>query len=80
MTDFVPLTPADWELILPYLEENENLFGISVENDLLRVDGQKRDYASVYRKVRAVKLDVLGKAATAVEEWGEDWKMAAESP
>ncbi|MFZ1984625.1 MAG: hypothetical protein WAU91_09455 [Desulfatitalea sp.] len=74
--EFAQLTPADWELILPYLKENESLFGISIENDLLKVDGQKKDYASVYRKVRAVKLDVLGKAATAVEEWGEDWKEA----
>ncbi|MBI5550330.1 MAG: glutamate synthase [Desulfobacterales bacterium] len=72
--EFAQLTPADWELMLPYLKENERLFGISIESDLLRVDGQKRDYASVYRKVRAVKLDVLGRAATAVEEWGEDWK------
>ncbi len=76
--EVAPLTPADWELILPYLKENENLFGISIENDLLRVDGQQRHYASVYRKVRAVKLDVLGKAAAAVEEWDEDWQMAAD--
>ncbi len=27
---FAPLTPADWELILPYLRENERLFGIPV--------------------------------------------------
>ena len=68
------MTPADWELIQPYLEENERLFGISIENDLLKVDGQKKDYASVYRKVRAVQLGVLGKASTAVEEWDEDWQ------
>ena len=74
--EFTRLTPADWELILPYLEENERLFGISIENDLLQVDGQKKDYASVYRKVRAVQLGVLGKASTAVEEWGEDWQEA----
>jgi glutamate synthase domain-containing protein 1/glutamate synthase domain-containing protein 3 len=77
--EFAPLTPADWELILPYLQENERLFGISIKNDLLRVDGQQREYASVYRKVRAVKLDVLAKAAAAVEEWGEDWNEAANS-
>jgi glutamate synthase domain-containing protein 1/glutamate synthase domain-containing protein 3 len=72
--EFAPLTPADWELILPYLEENQKLFGISIENDLLWVDGQKKEYAAIYRKVRAVKLGVLGKASTAVEEWGEDWQ------
>ena len=60
-------------MILPYLMENEKLFGISVENDLLQVDGKKQDYASVYRKVRAIKLDVLGKASTEVEEYDEEW-------
>jgi glutamate synthase domain-containing protein 3 len=74
--EFTRLTSADWELILPYLEENERLFGISIENDLLQVDGQRKGYASVYRKVRAVQLGVLGKASTAVEEWGEDWQEA----
>jgi glutamate synthase domain-containing protein 3 len=74
--EFTRLTPIDWELILPYLEENERLFGISIENDLLQVDGQKKDYATVYRKVRAVQLGVLGKASMAVEEWGEDWQEA----
>ena len=74
--EFTRLTPVDWELILPYLEENERLFGISIENDLLQVDGQKKDYASIYRKVRAAQLGVLGKASTAVEEWGEDWQEA----
>jgi len=56
--EFVDLKAADWKLILPYLEENERLFGISLE-DILTVDGEKRDYKDVYRKVRAVKLDVL---------------------
>ena len=74
--EFTRLTSADWELILPYLEENERLFGISIENDLLQLDGRRKDYASVYRKVRAVGLGVLGKASTAVEEWGEDWQEA----
>ena len=33
---------ADWRLILPYLEENERLFGIRIERDLLTVDGVLR--------------------------------------
>ncbi len=37
---FAALTQADWDLILPYLEENERLFGIKVE-DLLTVDGRR---------------------------------------
>ncbi|GAG78770.1 unnamed protein product, partial [marine sediment metagenome] len=57
--EVVELSPADWELILPYLKENEKLFGISVENDLLTVQGKKSEYREVYRKVQVVKLDVL---------------------
>ncbi len=34
-----PLSPADWKLILPYLEENQRLFGIRIDRDLLCVDG-----------------------------------------
>ncbi|KPJ77878.1 MAG: glutamate synthase [Deltaproteobacteria bacterium SG8_13] len=75
--EFVDLSPADWELILPYLQENEKLFGISVEKDLLCVDGKARDYKSVYRKVQAVRLDVLAKASAESEEWGEDWRDSA---
>jgi glutamate synthase domain-containing protein 1/glutamate synthase domain-containing protein 3 len=56
---FVPLTPADWKLILPYLSENERLFGISVTDDLLTVNGVKRRPAEVYRKIEATKLAVL---------------------
>jgi len=40
----------DWNRILPYLEENESLFGIKVE-DLLVVDGTARSPEEVYRKV-----------------------------
>ena len=57
--ELVPLTDADWELILPYLQENEKLFGISVEQDLLNVDGAVRPPDEVYRKVHPVKLAVL---------------------
>ena len=55
---FSPLTDKDWRLIRGYLEENERLFGITVE-DLLRVDGQFQAPQKVYRKVSAVKLSVL---------------------
>jgi hypothetical protein len=73
---FVELMPADWELILPYLKENERLFGISVEEDLLRVDGVPRTYAEIYRKVQPAGLEVLAKVSTEVEEYGEDWQAA----
>jgi glutamate synthase domain-containing protein 1/glutamate synthase domain-containing protein 3 len=47
---FTPLTERDWELILPYLQENEKLFRISVDK-LLTVDGKKMKPSRVYRKV-----------------------------
>jgi len=55
---FSPLDDKDWRLIRPYLEENERLFGIRVE-ELLSVDGQRKTPQEVYRKVSAVKLSVL---------------------
>jgi glutamate synthase domain-containing protein 3 len=72
--EFVDLGQADWDLILPYLQENEKLFGISIDNDLLCVQGENKRYHEVYRKVQAVRLDVLAKESVAVEEWGEDWE------
>ncbi len=45
------LSNADWTLILPYLRENENLFGIRVREDLLTVDGVLKSPRDVYRKV-----------------------------
>lgn len=57
--EIVELSLADWELILPYLKENERLFNISVERDLLTVRGEKRHYQHVYRKVQPVRQEVL---------------------
>jgi glutamate synthase domain-containing protein 1/glutamate synthase domain-containing protein 3 len=47
---FTPLTEKDWELILPYLKENERLFRIKVD-ELLTVDGKRMKPSRVYRKV-----------------------------
>jgi glutamate synthase domain-containing protein 1/glutamate synthase domain-containing protein 3 len=55
----VDSTPKDWELILPYLEENEQLFGISIERNLLTVDGKILDPCQVYRKVEPTSLQEL---------------------
>ncbi|MFZ5572493.1 MAG: glutamate synthase [Thermodesulfobacteriota bacterium] len=52
---FLPLTEKDWELILPYLEENERLFGIRI-TDLLTVDGKLSAPENVYRKVVPVAV------------------------
>jgi glutamate synthase domain-containing protein 3 len=63
-------TERDWELILPYLKENERLFGISVEDDLLVVGGKRLNPSDVYRTIGAVKLSVLASNALAAnEEW-----------
>ncbi|MCD6560277.1 MAG: glutamate synthase [Deltaproteobacteria bacterium] len=50
--EIVGLDGRDWELILPFLKENEHLFGISIEDHLLIVDGEKKSPLEVYRKVR----------------------------
>lgn len=55
---FAELSVDDWQLIHPYLLENEKHFGIKV-NDLLTVDGELRKPNEVYRKVMAVPLSVL---------------------
>ncbi|MCX6013356.1 MAG: hypothetical protein NTV30_08115, partial [Chloroflexi bacterium] len=57
---FMPVTDDDWELILPYLEENERLFGIKVD-ELLTVDGKLRKPGEVYRKVAPAVLAAMGK-------------------
>ncbi len=56
---FMPMTQADWDLIRPYLEENEQLFGIRIDDHLLTVDGVRRSFDRVYRAVKAVRLTVL---------------------
>ncbi len=65
--EFASLTRQDWELILPYLEENERLFGISVD-ELLVVDGHKRMPERVYRKIRPLKLKTLASGESDVSQ------------
>jgi len=60
---FGELSPEDWRLILPFLKENERLFHISVENDLLTVDGVKKSPSEVYRKIFPLKVRALAKAS-----------------
>src|SRR5208337_4819311 len=62
--EIVPLTEADWNLILPYLQENQRLFDIAIDHDLLTVDGRQHPPDQVYRKIQPLKLSVL----TAVED------------
>ncbi len=60
--EFAEMTEADWRIILPYLEENQRLTGIDIERDLLTVDGSRRSFQEVYRKIQAVQLAVLARA------------------
>ena len=71
---------AGWELILPYLRENEKLLGISVEDDLLTVNGAKRSYQEVCRKVKPIKADVLKMAEMEREEVSSDDEPVACRP
>jgi len=48
--EFNEISDADWDLILPYLEENEKLFAISIDR-LLTVDNKKKSPQEVYRKI-----------------------------
>ncbi|MDD3269676.1 MAG: hypothetical protein PHX14_10170 [Syntrophomonadaceae bacterium] len=52
--EFNKLSDADWDLILPYLEENEKLFAISIDR-LLTVDNKKKFPQEVYRKIMPKK-------------------------
>ena len=52
--EFNEISDADWDLILPYLEENEKLFAISIER-LLTVDNKKKSPQEVYRKIMPIK-------------------------
>ncbi|MFC1947174.1 glutamate synthase [Chloroflexota bacterium] len=61
--EFAKISDSDWKLILPYLEENEKLFGIEI-NRLLTVDGKELLPNEVYRKIRPKKSE------TAVDDDG----------
>lgn len=65
--EFCPFTEEDWNLILPYLQENERLFGISIQDHLLRVEGETRPPAKVYRTIRPGKSSAL--SGHGLEEW-----------
>jgi glutamate synthase domain-containing protein 1/glutamate synthase domain-containing protein 3 len=71
-----PLTKKDWELILPYLEENERLFQVVID-DLLTVDGKRQRPQDVYRKVVPF---VAGKVAEELEDDLLDEEFLEEEP
>ena len=47
----------------------QRLFGISVQNDLLNVDGKSKEPLDVYRKVRPEQAKDIDKDG--LEEWGD---------
>jgi len=49
------MSQDDWQLILPYLLENQELFGVKIE-DLLRTGSQRNEPEQVYRKIEAIPL------------------------
>lgn len=51
--EFQPFRREDWNTILPYLQENERLFGIDIRYDLLMVDGVLKWPEEVFRKIIA---------------------------
>lgn len=55
---FINLSEQDWDLIKPYLQENERLFGIKI-NDLLTVNNRIRSPDEVYRKVVVGSTEAL---------------------
>ena len=73
--EILSFTEREWKLVLPYLQENERLFGISIDEHLLMVDGKKMKPEEVYRIIAPVKVSVLTSANKALvmnEEWEEE--------
>ena len=65
--EIVPLEEKDWYLVLPFPKENERLFGISLKEDLLKVEGEEKDPYDVYRKARPVEPKHMEQDG--LEEW-----------
>ncbi|PWT90433.1 MAG: hypothetical protein C5B54_07170 [Acidobacteria bacterium] len=53
--EYADVTREDWLQVEPYLKENEQLFGISLERDLLRGESPEK----IYRKIRPAKSEAL---------------------
>jgi len=66
--EIIDLGEKDWELILPYLKENEKLFNISIERDLLTIDGELKSPFEVYSKVCPKQAQDIEEDG--LEEWG----------
>lgn len=58
---FTTINNSDWELLRPYLEENQRLFRIDIK-ELLEIGGHVAEPSRVYRKVEAIRLSALAMA------------------
>jgi glutamate synthase domain-containing protein 1/glutamate synthase domain-containing protein 3 len=56
--EFTEVAVKDWELILPYLEENAEIFDIPVKR-LLECDGHPLEFYEAYRKIIPVHSHIL---------------------
>jgi glutamate synthase domain-containing protein 3 len=56
--EIVALSEDDWKLIEPYLKENEQLFGITIDA-LLTSDGIQKSPLDIYRKVQVKTSEIL---------------------
>ncbi len=62
--EFAKFTSQDWDLIEPYLQENDRLFGIPVGR-LLSFEGEPSAPEHIYRKIKPLAL----RALQAEESW-----------
>jgi glutamate synthase domain-containing protein 1/glutamate synthase domain-containing protein 3 len=67
--EFTIITDADWQLIQPYLKENERLFDITIDR-LLTTGGKKRAPEEIYRKISPKKNKTITKDYDGLGEWG----------
>ena len=66
---FGEVSAADWVLIEPYLQENERLFGITIEAIVER-EGQLRSPGEVYRKVQVRNSGALASPGQRLQATG----------
>ncbi len=56
---FTTVSQRDWNVIQPYLKENERLFCIKLSHGLLRRGESRLEWSEAYRKIEAVQLEAL---------------------
>jgi hypothetical protein len=67
--EFAELTRQDWDLIRPFLEENERILGVPLGR-LLSVDGAQPPPNRIYRKIQPVENPVLDAEEAWVKQRG----------